>query len=127
MALFDLLRYLRLRLLISFLPVLMGLLAPLPTPKPDSVLKIPSRDEGRTIKIHAYNPDIEPGSVGGEPHPVLINFYGSGFALQFHGADDRFCRHVATRTNHIVLDVQYRVAPENPFPAPVNDAEDVVK
>jgi acetyl esterase/lipase len=123
----DFLRYLRLKFLISSLRLLMRVLAPLPAPKPDSVLRIPSRDKRRTIKIHVYNPDRDAGSAGGEPHPVLINFYGSGFALQYHGADDPFCRYVATHTNYVVLDVQYRVAPEDPFPAAVNDAEDAVK
>ncbi|KAH8786323.1 putative carboxylesterase [Hyaloscypha sp. PMI_1271] len=127
MGLFDFLRYLRLKFLISSLRLLARLLAPLPAPKPDSVLRIPSRDKGRAIKIHVYNPGGEAGSTRGEPHPVLINFYGSGFALQYHGADDGFCRFVATHTSHVVLDVQYRVAPENPFPAAVNDAEDAVK
>jgi acetyl esterase/lipase len=128
MGLFDVLHYLRLKFLISSLRLLLRLLAPLPAPKPDSVLRIPSRDKGRTIKVHVYNPGREVGSAGGgEPHPVLINFYGSGFTLQYHGADDRFCRFIATHTGHVVLDVQYRVAPENPFPAAVNDAEDAVK
>jgi acetyl esterase/lipase len=127
MGLFEFLSYLRLKFLISSLRLLMRLLAPLPAPKPDSVLRFPSRDKARTIKIHVYNPEVESNSGGGEPHPVLINFYGSGFALQYHGADDPFCRFIATHTNHIVLDVQYRVAPENPFPAAVNDAEDAVK
>ncbi|KAE9374117.1 putative carboxylesterase [Stipitochalara longipes BDJ] len=127
MGLFDFLRYLRLKILISSLRLLVRLLVPSPASRPDSVLRIPSRDKGRTIKIHVYNPGGEAGSAGGEPHPVLINFFGSGFALQYHGSDDRFCRYAATHTNHIVLDVQYRVAPENPFPAAVNDAEDAAK
>jgi acetyl esterase/lipase len=127
MGLFDFLRYLRLKFLISSLRLLMRVLAPLPAPKPDSVLRIPSRDKGRTIRIHVYGPSGEAGSAGGQSYPVLINFYGGGFALQHHGADDRFCRFVATHTSHVVLDVQYRVAPENPFPAAVNDAEDAVK
>lgn len=127
MGLFEILRYLRLKFLISSLRLLVRLLTPLRAPKPDSALEIPSRDKGRTIKIHIYNPGGEVGGTRGEPHPVLINFYGSGFALQFHGADDRFCRFVTMHSSHIVLDVQYRVAPENPFPAAVNDAEDVVK
>ena len=123
----DFLRYLRLKFLISSLRLLMRVLAPMSAPKPDSILRIPSRDKGGTIKIHVYNPGRDVGSAGGEPHPVLINFYGSGFALQYHGADDSFCRYVATHTSHVVLDVQYRVAPEDPFPAAVNDAEDAVK
>ena len=127
MGLVDFLRYLRLKFLISCLRLLVRVVAPLPAPKPDVVLSIPSRDKGRTVKIHVYNPSGEAISAGGEPHPVLINFYGGGFALQFHGADDRFCRFVATHTSHVVLDVQYRVAPEDPFPAAVNDAKDAVE
>ncbi|KAN0116878.1 putative carboxylesterase [Hyaloscypha variabilis] len=127
MGLLDFLRYLRLKFLISSLRLLVRLLVPPLSPKPDSVLRIPSRDKGRTIKIHVYNPGGEVGSAGSEPHPVLINFFGGGFAMQYHGADDGFCRYIATHTSHVVLDVQYRVAPENPFPAAVNDAEDAAK
>jgi acetyl esterase/lipase len=127
MGVFDFLRYLRLKVLVSSLRLLMRLIVGFPSPKPDSVLRIQSRDKERTIKIHVYDSGGEGGVAIGEPRPVLINFFGSGFALQFHGADDRFCRFIATNTSHIVLDVQYRVAPENPFPAAVNDAEDAVK
>lgn len=130
MGLFDSLRYLRLKFLISLIRLLARIFAPLPTPKPDSVLRIPSRDTRvtkRTIKIHVYKPSTEAGSSGKGPHPVLINFFGSGFALRNHGLDDRFCRFIATHTNHVVLDVQYRVAPEDPFPAAVNDAKDAIK
>ncbi|OBT52764.1 hypothetical protein VE04_07066 [Pseudogymnoascus sp. 24MN13] len=126
MGLFDFLQYLRLKFLISSLRLLVQLAAPLPAPKPDLVLRIPSRDKGRTVKANVYNPSGEAGSARGS-RPVLINFFGSGFALQYHGADESFCRFIATKTSHVVLDVQYRVAPENPFPAAVNDAEDAVK
>ncbi|KAH8647774.1 putative carboxylesterase [Xylariales sp. PMI_506] len=128
MGLFEFLRYLQLKFLITCMRLLLRLLAPLPPAKPDSVLSIPSRDKGRTIKTHVYIPAKEAGS-NGQPssHPVLINFVGGGFALQRHGADDHFCRQIATQTSHVVLDIQYRVAPESPFPAAVNDAEDVVK
>lgn len=126
MGVLDFLYYLRLKFLISSLRLLVKVLAPLPAPKPDSVLRIPSRDKGRTIKANVYNSRGEAGGAGG-PRPVLVNFFGSGFALQHHGADGPFCRFIATKTNHVVLDIQYRVAPEDPFPAAVNDAEDVVK
>ncbi|KFY26087.1 hypothetical protein V491_01476 [Pseudogymnoascus sp. VKM F-3775] len=118
--------YLRVKFLISSLRLLVKLLAPLPAAKPDSVIWIPSRDEGRTIKTNVYNSRGKAGGAGG-PRPVLTNFFGGGFALQYHGADEPFCRFIATKTDHVVLDVQYRVAPEDPFPAAVHDAEDVVK
>jgi acetyl esterase/lipase len=123
MSLSSLLTYLRLKILISPLRFLTRLLTPISPPAPDSILRILSRERGRSIKIHVYNP-----RGAGEPaRPVVLNFFGGGFAIPLHGADDAFCRFVATNSSYVVLDVEYRVAPENPFPAAINDAEDVVK
>lgn len=90
-------------------------------PKPDETIFVPSRDEGRTIKTNVY------GTAESKPTPVLINFCGSGFVLATFGNDDEYCRFVADRTEYTVIDVQYRLAPENIFPAAFHDAEDVVK
>ncbi|OJJ03426.1 hypothetical protein ASPVEDRAFT_42903 [Aspergillus versicolor CBS 583.65] len=90
----------------------------------NDVIQIPARDSSRTIKAHVYRPSSsERRSVS----PVLINFHGSGFILRWHGSDDYFCRLVADEANYTVLDIQYRLGPECPFPAAPNDAEDVVK
>lgn len=89
---------------------------------PDEVRYIPSRDGGRTIKIHVYR-----AASTSAPSPVLINFHGSGFLLRLHGSDDEFCRQVSQETKYTVLDVPYRLAPESPFPAAINDVEDAVK
>jgi acetyl esterase/lipase len=120
------LRYLRLKLLISFYRLIVRILASPLRPCPDSVLSIPSRDNNRTIKAHIYRPS---GEYAGNrcPHPVLLNFYGSGFAIPLYGADDGFCRFIATNTGYVVLDVEYRLGPEHPFPAAVHDVEDAVK
>lgn len=91
-------------------------------PKPDETILIPSRDAGRTIKTHVYKPK----SAAKQPGPVLINFCGSGFILRTFGSDDEYCRYLADNTDHTVIDVQYRLAPEHPFPAAFEDAEDVV-
>lgn len=90
-------------------------------PKPNETIFIPSRDDGRTIKAHVYKP-----TPTKQPSPVLINLCGSGFVLQTFGTDDEYCRFVADNTDYTVIDVQYRLAPENPFPAAYHDAEDVV-
>lgn len=90
-------------------------------PKPDETILVPSRDGDRTIKTNVY------GTAASKPTPVLINFCGSGFVLRTFGNDDEYCRFVADRTDYTVIDVQYRLAPENTFPAAFNDAEDVVK
>ncbi|PYH93418.1 alpha/beta-hydrolase [Aspergillus ellipticus CBS 707.79] len=91
---------------------------------PDDVYHIQSRDPGRTIKVHAYR---NASASTSKPTPVLINFHGSGWVFSLHGSDDAYCRQMSRETDRTVLDVQYRLAPENPFPAALNDAEDIVK
>ncbi|PWY92848.1 alpha/beta-hydrolase [Aspergillus heteromorphus CBS 117.55] len=93
---------------------------------PDDVYHIQSRDSGRTIKVHAYRNASASASTS-KPTPVLINFHGSGWVFSVHGSDDAYCREMSRETDRTVLDVQYRLAPENPFPAALNDAEDVLK
>ncbi|KAJ5090913.1 hypothetical protein N7532_009597 [Penicillium argentinense] len=89
-------------------------------PKPDDTIFIPARDPDRTIRVHVYKP-----AHATEPTPVLINFCGSIFVLRTFGSDDEFCQFVADKTNYTVIDAQYRLAPEHPFPAAFYDAEDL--
>lgn len=88
----------------------------------DEVLQVPSRDPQRTIIVHCYR-----SAAAQEPTPILINFHGSGYVIPMHGSDDEFALKVKRETEFTVLDVQYRLAPENPFPAAPHDAEDVAK
>ncbi|KAE8150593.1 Alpha/Beta hydrolase protein [Aspergillus avenaceus] len=92
------------------------------TAHPDEVLQIPSRDEDRTIRVHAYN-TLKRES----PAPVLINFPGGGFMVPLLGSDDEYAQAIVQKTDYMVLDCSYRLAPENPWPAAVHDAEDVVR
>lgn len=95
----------------------------LPIAHPDRVLEIPSRDAGRSIRTHIY----EPSTSAKKPGPVLINFHGSGWMMPCHGESDKFCRRIADETGFTVIDSTYSMAPENPFPAAQHDAEDVVR
>ncbi|PKY07871.1 putative esterase/lipase [Aspergillus campestris IBT 28561] len=88
---------------------------------PDATIRIPSRELPRTIKAHLYR------STATGPSPVLVNFHGSGFVLPMHGSDEEFCRLISRQTAYTVVDVQYRLAPEHPFPAAYHDAEDAVR
>ncbi|KAE8394074.1 Alpha/Beta hydrolase protein [Aspergillus alliaceus] len=90
---------------------------------PDAVRLIPSRDSQRTIKAHFYRSALRTT----QPTPLLINFHGSGFMIPALGSDDAFCRQISQETEYSVLDIAYRLAPEDPFPAAVHDVEDAVK
>ncbi|KAL1625461.1 hypothetical protein SLS56_007355 [Neofusicoccum ribis] len=116
--------YLRLKATVSLMRFLMWLRRGSPATHQTSTLHIPSREPGRTIKAHVYQP---PSASTSRPPPVLLNFHGSGFVLPMHGSDDEFCTLIARTTGHVVLDIQYRLAPEHPFPAAVHDAEDAIR
>ncbi|KAE8147154.1 Alpha/Beta hydrolase protein [Aspergillus avenaceus] len=118
----SLISYIYLKLVALIIRTLAKFHGPI-TSSPDAVCYIPSRDLQRTIKVHIY----QSLSHSQEPRPVLVNFHGSGFMIPAHGSDDAFCHLVSRRTGYTILDVQYRLAPEHPFPAALHDVEDVVE
>jgi acetyl esterase len=62
----------------------------------------------------------EPKSDG--PHPALVYFHGGGWVFGNLDAYDANARTITNLVNCIVVSVDYRLAPENPFPAAVEDA-----
>ena len=61
------------------------------------------------------------------PLPVYINFHEGGFVFRNAEQDDRLCRYLADKAKCLVVNVDYSVAPESPFPRPVHEGFDVVK
>ncbi|TVY75967.1 AB hydrolase superfamily protein B1A11.02 [Lachnellula suecica] len=83
--------------------------------------KIPVRD-GTEIPIRIYSP-IDTTTKS----PLVINFHGGGFCFGDLSSDAQFCRDAASKYNAVVVDVDYRLAPANPFPVAVHDAYDALK
>jgi acetyl esterase len=56
------------------------------------------------------------------PVPLLVYLHGGGFALGSLDTHDHLCRSLCHGANVHVLSVEYRKAPEFPYPAPTSDA-----
>lgn len=54
--------------------------------------------------------------------PVLVFFHGGGWLVGNLDTHDWICRTIANKTDAAVVSVDYRLAPENPFPAAYEDA-----
>ncbi len=72
---------------------------------------------------------VDPGGVsarlyrdgGDDAKPVVIYAHGGGWVMGGVDTHDGFCRHLAATSGWAVLSVDYRLAPEHPYPAPVDD------
>lgn len=58
---------------------------------------------------------------GQGPHPILMNFHGGGWVTGSIEGDDLRCQRLAAGAGCIVISLDYRLAPEHPFPAPLED------
>ena len=61
-----------------------------------------------------------PAETGG-PHPLLVYYHGGGFTYGDLDTHDGACRMLCRHAGAHVLAVDYRLAPEHPFPAAVED------
>lgn len=67
------------------------------------------------VRLRRYDPS--PGEVG----PLLLFFHGGGWVICDLDTHDTVCRSLAAGTGATVLSVDYRRAPEDPFPAGLDD------
>ena len=62
------------------------------------------------------------GLPAGTAPPLLVYYHGGGWVIGDLDTHDGVCRFLAAYAGVAVLSVDYRLAPEHPFPAPVEDA-----
>ncbi|HVV38186.1 MAG TPA: alpha/beta hydrolase [Acidimicrobiales bacterium] len=62
-----------------------------------------------------------------EPRGALLWMHGGGFVMGTAAQDDAFCRVIAARLGLLVAAVDYRLAPEHPFPVPLQDCHDALE
>jgi acetyl esterase len=68
------------------------------------------------VPVRIYWPHTEPASL-----PIVVFYHGGGFALGDLETHDPVARAHAVGADAIVVSVDYRLAPEHPFPAGLND------
>lgn len=105
-------------------------LAPPRPPRPNFSRQIPtalSPTKG-SVNIEFYVPrDYETCRRNNTAsYPVVINFHGGGFTLGTATDDARWAKCVVDEVSAVVASVDYRLAPEHPFPTAVEDGVDAV-
>ncbi len=77
--------------------------------------------EGRALPVRVYTPP----SLR-TPLPVLVYLHGGGWAAGSVETHDPFCRLLASLAGVSIVSVDYRLAPESPYPAALEDAHQAV-
>ena len=71
--------------------------------------------EAQTIPVRFYRDHADKG-------PIIVYYHGGGWVIGDLESHDGLCRHLAKESGLALLAVDYRLAPEHPFPAAVDDA-----
>ena len=86
-----------------------------PSPLIGAVRQISIPGPAGKIPARVYTPE------GEGPYPLLLFFHGSGFVLLDLDTHDLICRQLCAGAHCTVVSVDYRLAPEHPFPAAPDD------
>jgi acetyl esterase len=91
------------------------------SPKPPHVAETRLLILQDSIAVRAYRP------VADETLPALVFFHGGGWTIGDLDTHDVVCRQLAIGARCAVFSVDYRLAPESPFPAAVEDCISATK
>jgi acetyl esterase len=93
-----------------------------------SIPGLPNQVEMRQLEIASglfarlYTPPAAEG-----PLPVLVYLHGGGWVAGSVATHDPFCRLLSGAAGVIIASIEYRMAPEHPYPAAVDDTLTAVK
>jgi acetyl esterase len=73
--------------------------------------------DNHDIPIRIFQPEDEAATI----HPLIIYFHGGGWVIGNIDSYTQVCARLSQITRHTVVSVDYRLAPEHPFPAAPED------
>ena len=80
------------------------------------------------IPVRMFSPITEKiESIDNLKYPVIVFLHGGGWVTGDLNSYEKVCLTIARQTGHILIAVDYRLAPENPFPAALEDCYKTVK
>ncbi|HEU4428267.1 MAG TPA: alpha/beta hydrolase [Myxococcota bacterium] len=78
---------------------------------------VPGPPDAPQVSVRVYTPK----AAAREPRGCVLEIHGGGFMLGNVAMMDPWCQKVAAELDVVVVSVEYRLAPEHPFPAGVDD------
>ncbi len=84
-------------------------------------LRVPGADGDLDARLYVPRSQTVPGSGSTTGGPLVFYAHGGGMIYGDLDSHDALCRALAEQTDARVLAIDYRLAPEHPFPAPVED------
>ncbi|ELZ42143.1 alpha/beta hydrolase fold-3 domain protein [Halorubrum californiense DSM 19288] len=80
------------------------------------------------VPVRVYRPESAAGtSEDATPSRALVHLHGGGWTLGTLDSVDGICRELSDRADAVVVSVDYRLAPEHPFPVAVDEAAAAVE
>lgn len=81
---------------------------------PEPIFAVEDRDaDGVPVRVYRPSPDAD--------LPILVVLHGGGWVIGSVEEFDGIARRLANASGAVVVSVDYRLAPEHPFPAPLDD------
>ncbi|KAI5859996.1 alpha/beta-hydrolase [Durotheca rogersii] len=113
---------------LQYIGAFLHFLAPPRPPSPDFVRPVRSTLSARNgrFDLQFYLPGGYKSNTRRNKWPVVVNFHGGGFTLGSASDDARFARFVLEKCHAVFASVEYRLAPECPFPTAVDDGADAM-
>jgi acetyl esterase/lipase len=87
-------------------------------------VQLPRKESsGPDVPVRVF---IPPGAAPATGWPVFLWYHGGGWVLGNIDSENSLCTNICVKANCVVITTDYRLAPEDPFPAAVHDSWEAV-